>query len=113
MKTKNFFAELKRRKVYRVAVTYAIGGWLVIQIATQVFPPLELPNWTVQLVIAAVVLGFPIALILAWAFDITPEGIKRTDDEDSSRPILNRKVAEAPEKSIAVLPFDNFSDDIQ
>jgi serine/threonine-protein kinase len=113
VKRKNFFAELRRRKVYRLAVTYAIGGWLVIQIATQVFPPLELPNWTVKLVIAAVVLGFPVALTLAWAFDLTPEGIKRTDDEDSSRPISSRKVAEIPEKSIAVLPFDNFSDDIQ
>ena len=113
MKTTNFFAELKRRKVYRVAVTYAVIGWLVIQIATQVFPPLELPNWTVKLVIAAVALGLPIALILAWAFDITPEGIKRTDDEDSSRPRLSPKAAEIPEKSIAVLPFDNFSDDVQ
>jgi hypothetical protein len=61
---RNFFAELKRRKVYRLAVGYAVAGWLIIQIATQVFPPLDLPNWTIKLVITAVAIGFPIALIL-------------------------------------------------
>jgi TolB-like protein len=76
----NFFEELKRRNVYKVAVAYAIVGWLVVQIATQVFPFLEIPNWVVRLVIALVAIGFPIALIIAWAFELTPEGIKRTED---------------------------------
>jgi len=122
VKTKNFFAELKRRKVYRVAVGYAIVGWLLIQIATQVFPFFEIPMWVVRLVIVLLVLGFPVALLLSWAFDLTPEGIRRTDDLDESPPqeVTDRSkstramhVAPPPEKSIAVLPFDNFSDDVQ
>jgi TolB-like protein len=76
----SFFSELKRRNVYKVAVAYAIVGWLLIQIATQVFPFLEIPNWVIRLVIALVAIGFPIALIIAWAFELTPEGIKRTED---------------------------------
>src|SRR5256884_6412873 len=80
MNQRNFFAELKRRNVYKVAVAYAIVGWLLIQIATQVFPFLEIPNWVVRLVIGLVAIGFPIALIIAWAFELTPEGIKRTED---------------------------------
>jgi len=76
----NFFAELKRRNVYKVAVAYAIVGWLLVQIATQVFPFLEIPNWIVRLVIVLVAAGFPIALVIAWAFELTPEGIKRTED---------------------------------
>src|SRR5438132_7158652 len=82
MKIDNFFAELKRRNVYKVAVAYAIVGSLLVQVATQVFPFLEIPNWVVRLVIALVVIGFPIALVLAWAFEATPEGIKRTEDVD-------------------------------
>src|SRR5437868_10305886 len=78
----NFFAELKRRNVYKVAVAYAVVGWLLVQIATQVFPFLEIPNWVVRLVIALVMIGFPIALVIAWAFEATPEGIKRTQDVD-------------------------------
>ena len=78
----SFFAELKRRNVYKVAVAYAIVGWLLIQIATQVFPFLEIPNWVVRLVIAVVAIGFPIALIIAWAFELTPQGIKRTEEAD-------------------------------
>jgi len=122
VKTKNFFAELKRRKVYRVAVAYAIVSWLLIQIATQVFPFFEIPMWVVRLVIVLLVLGFPVALLLAWAFDLTPEGIKRTDDlveappqktADSSKLTRATQSAPPPEKSIAVLPFDNFSDDVQ
>jgi TolB-like protein/Flp pilus assembly protein TadD len=122
VKTKNFFAELKRRKVYRVAVAYAVVGWLLIQIATQVFPFFEVPTWAVRLVIILLALGFPIALLLAWAFDLTPEGIKRTDDLDDSQPpasangpisIRTMSVISPPEKSIAVLPFENFSDDVQ
>jgi TolB-like protein/Flp pilus assembly protein TadD len=79
---KKFFAELKRRNVYKVAVAYAIVGWLLVQIATQVFPFLEIPTWVVRLVIVLVAAGFPIALVIAWAFELTPEGIKRTEDVD-------------------------------
>src|SRR5438477_2118311 len=74
----NFFAELKRRNVYKVAVAYAIVGWLLVQVATQVFPFLEIPNWVVRLVIALVAIGFPIALVIAWAFELTPEDRKST-----------------------------------
>src|SRR5881409_920708 len=83
MKSRNFFAELKRRNVYKVAVAYAVVGWLLVQVATQVFPFLEIPNWVVRLVIALVVIGFPIALVIAWAFEATPEGIKRTAVADA------------------------------
>lgn len=110
---RNFFAELKRRKVYRVAVAYAVVGWLIVQIATQVFPPLDIPNWIVRLVIAAVALGFPVAIALSWAFDITPQGIKRTDEVDAARAAAPSRAAPIPEKSIAVLPFENLSDDQQ
>ena len=78
----SFFGELKRRNVYKVAVAYAIVGWLLVQIATQVFPFLEIPNWVVRLVIVLVAIGFPIALVIAWAFELTPEGIKHTEDAD-------------------------------
>src|SRR5438067_12110055 len=83
MNPKSFFGELKRRNVYKVAVAYAVVAWLVTQIATQVFPFLEIPNWVVRLVIALVVIGFPVALIIAWAFEATPEGIKRTEVADA------------------------------
>ena len=82
MNLSSFFAELRRRNVYKVAVAYAVVGWLLVQVATQVFPFLEIPNWVVRLVIALVVIGFPIALVIAWAFEATPEGIKRTEDVD-------------------------------
>ena len=154
MKMDNFFAELKRRNVYKVAVAYAIVGWLLVQIATQVFPFLEIPSWVVRLVIALVALGFPIALTIAWAFEVTPEGIKRTEDVDAAATTPRRKhgwvyiaatgaallvglffvgrytasnragpgqaanppplepaAAAIPQKSIAVLPFENLSDD--
>ena len=78
----SFFAELKRRNVYKVAVAYAVVGWLLAQIATQIFPFLEIPNWVVRLVIVLIAIGFPIALVIAWAFEATPEGIKRTQDVD-------------------------------
>src|SRR3989475_12907282 len=78
----NFFAELKRRNVYKVAVAYAIVGWVIAQIATQIFPFLEIPSWVVRLVIVLIAIGFPIALVIAWAFEATPEGIKRTEDVD-------------------------------
>ncbi len=136
-----FFAELKRRNVYKVAVAYAIVGWLLVQVATQVFPFLEIPNWVVRLVIALVAVGFPIALVIAWAFELTPEGLKRTEDVDRATARQPRKyvwifvaaagaalsvglffigrytvrntagVSELPAKSIAVLPFDNLSRD--
>src|SRR5256885_5479475 len=79
---RNFFAELKRRNVYKVAVAYAVVGWLLVQIATQVFPFFEIPNWAVRLVVLAIVIGFPIALVIAWAFELTPEGLKRMEDVD-------------------------------
>src|SRR5436189_3330238 len=75
----NFFSELKRRNVYKVAVAYAVVGWLLIQVATQVFPFFEIPNWAVRLTVLAIVIGFPIALIIAWAFELTPGGIRRAD----------------------------------
>jgi len=82
LNSRSFFAELKRRNVYKVAVAYAVVGWLIAQIATQIFPFLEIPDWIVRLVIVLIAIGFPIALIIAWAFEATPEGIKRTEDVD-------------------------------
>src|SRR5437773_3386552 len=82
---RNFFAELKRRNVYKVAVAYAIVGWLLVQVATQVFPFFDIPNWAVRLVVLAIVIGFPIALAIAWAFEFTPQGLKRTEDVDLAR----------------------------
>ena len=77
MNPRTFLAELKRRHVYRVAIAYGVVAWLLIQVATQVFPFFEIPNWVVRLVVLSRVLGFPIALIIAWAFEMTPEGMKR------------------------------------
>jgi TolB-like protein/Flp pilus assembly protein TadD len=149
MKIDNFFAELKRRNVYKVAVAYAVVGWLLVQVATQVFPFFEIPNWAVRLVVLAIVIGFPIALVIAWAFELTPEGLKRTEDADRALEkrgkshawiyvvvvgaaisiglfLLGRYTATNPasaarteagtgssisQKSIAVLPFENLSDD--
>jgi TolB-like protein/Tfp pilus assembly protein PilF len=138
---KNFFAELKRRNVYKVAIAYAVVAWLLMQIATQVFPFLEIPNWAIRLVIMLLVLGFPIALIIAWAFELTPEGLRRTEAADVAPTrhsghrvwiyvviivgaisvglfLVGRYTslkqsggAELPEKSIAVLPFVNMSSD--
>src|SRR5687768_4211822 len=93
MNPKRFFAELKRRNVYRVAVAYAVVAWLLIQIATQVFPFFEIPNWAVRLVVLLLALGFPVALILAWAFELTPEGIQLTrsaQPEGASRSRMRR-----------------------
>ena len=113
MNATRFFSELKRRKVYRVAVGYAVLAWLLIQIATQVFPFFEIPAWTVRLVIVVLVFGFPVALFLSWAFDLTLGGIVRTDDiPQTSAPAPTAK-SPLPEKSIAVLPFENLSDDQQ
>src|ERR1700692_2389594 len=81
----SFFSELKRRNVYKVAVAYAVVGWLLVQVATQVFPFFEIPNWAVRLVVLAIVIGFPVALVIAWAFELTPEGLKRTEDVDLAK----------------------------
>lgn len=114
---KNFFTELKRRNVYKVAIAYAVVAWLLMQVASQIFPFFQIPNWTVRLVVLLLIIGFPVALILAWAFELTPEGIKRAEDVDVSKSItLSNLSKETPatraiEKSIAVLPFENFSED--
>src|SRR6266511_1622078 len=139
---RNFFGELKRRNVYKVAIAYAVVAWLLMQIASQIFPFFEIPNWAVRLVVLLLIIGFPVAMILAWAFELTPEGIKRAEDVDLSKsvrrqtgrkldffiiavlllvigilvfqrlhPNVSRAVSSSPEKSIAVLPFDNLSRD--
>lgn len=133
----SFFDELKRRKVYRVAVTYVVAAGGVIQLASAVFPAWDLPNWSLRLVIMLLLGGFPIALILAWAFDVTPQGIQATPaviSPANGRPhrrrnifllaalglavsllagffLLPRASAHRAEKSVAVLPFENFSED--
>src|SRR5437016_11767099 len=84
MNPNQFFGELRRRNVYKVAVAYAVVGWLLIQVATPVFPFLDIPSWAIRLVILLTALGFPIALIIAWAFELTPEGIRRTEDADAA-----------------------------
>src|SRR5213593_3211490 len=109
MNSRNFFAELKRRKVYSVAVTYAVVGWLLIQVVTQVFPPFEIPNWAERLVILAIIIGFPVALVLGWLFDFTRHGIIRTADLSSDARIEVSPPADSREKSIAVLPFNDLS----
>src|SRR4029453_13460989 len=92
MNPKKFFGELNRRNVYKVAIAYAVVAWLLMQIATQVFPFLEIPNWAIRLVIMLLVLGFPIVLIIAWAFELTPEGLKRTEvaDREPAKPSRNK-----------------------
>jgi TolB-like protein/tetratricopeptide (TPR) repeat protein len=92
MNVGNLLSELKRRNVYKVAVAYAVVGWVIAQIATQIFPFLEIPNWVVRLVIVLIAIGFPIAIVIAWAFEATPEGIKRTEDVDPAA------AARAPKK---------------
>src|SRR5436190_19432341 len=82
MSERNFFAELKRRNVYKVAVAYLVAGWALSQGIAQVFPVFEVPNWVIRLIVLLIVIGLPIALVLAWMFELTPEGIKRTEDVD-------------------------------
>jgi TolB-like protein/Tfp pilus assembly protein PilF len=130
-----FFEEVKRRKVYRVAVAYVIAAGGIIQLGSAAFPAWELPNWALRLVIVLLLVGFPIALILAWAFDVTPQGIRATPDVAVPRTHRRRNVimlvatgvivsaiagffllprissAHKIDKSIAVLPFENLSDD--
>jgi TolB-like protein/Flp pilus assembly protein TadD len=129
-----FFEEVKRRKVYRVAAAYIIAAGGIIQLASATFPAWELPSWALRLVILLVLAGFPIALILAWAFDITAQGIQATPDTAAPRTrrrrnivmliatgvvisaatgffLLPRVAAHKVDKSIAVLPFENLSDE--
>src|SRR5438874_7334374 len=125
----NFFEELQRRKVYRVAAAYIIAAGFIIQIGSAVFPAWELPNWTLRLVVVLLLMGFPIALILAWAYDVTPQGIRVTPGMHRRRNLilliatgvivsaaagfflLPRASARKIDKSIAVLPFQNLSDE--
>src|SRR5256886_11692009 len=79
----NFFAELKRRNVYKVAVAYIVAGWALSQGIAQVFPVFDVPNWAIRLVVLLIIMGLPVALVLAWAFEITPQGIKRTETADA------------------------------
>src|SRR5436190_18419328 len=155
MNPRNFFAELKRRNVYKVAVAYAVVAWLLIQAASILLPTFEAPSWVMKVFVVLVALGFPIALVIAWAFEMTPEGLKRTEDVSPNETIPQwskrkfaalmvtvaliaagllafqlfrlggtRSVASTvtaksedatarvpPEKSIAVLPFENLSED--
>lgn len=114
MNPKKFFAELRRRKVYSVAIAYLVGGWALAQGIAQVLPVFDIPNWVVRLVVLLIVLGFPVALVLSWFFDLTRYGIVRTPDLDTPRvdiiqsaPASNR--VDSGEKSIAVLPFNDLS----
>src|SRR6266705_2801667 len=141
MNPKSFFGELKRRNVYKVAVAYIVAGWALAQGIAQVFPVFDVPNWVVRLIVVLIVIGFPIALIFAWAFEITPEGLKRAEEAEampsSARPTNrtwiyvvvvgatisvalfflgrytaeNRIMSSGDKKSIAVLPFASLSDD--
>ena len=126
-----FFEELQRRKVYRVAAAYIIAAGFIIQIGSAVFPAWDLPNWTLRLVVVFLLIGFPIALILAWAYDVTPQGIRATPAPTTHRRrniyllvaagiivssvagffLLPRASARKIEKSIAVLPFQSLSDE--
>lgn len=113
---KRFYRELKRRKVIRVAVAYLIASWLIVEVASVTFPELLLPEWSVRLVIALVAVGFPVAILLAWAFDITPDKGAPPDDEDVPalpEPKHDAANPAAPSTidSIAVLPFTNLSSD--
>ncbi len=148
MNSRNFFSELKRRNVYKVAVAYVVVAWLLIQAASILFPTFEAPPWVMKVFVAVIVFGFPIALVFSWAFEITPEGLKREEEVSADesitkhtgrkivgitvilaviatglfvfqllRPRLTNTtvsstaVTPLPEKSVAVLAFDNMSDD--
>ena len=147
MNPSNFLAELKRRNVYKVAVAYIVAGWALSQGIAQVFPVFDVPNWVIRLIVLLIILGFPVAIVFAWVFELTPEGIKRTEVADAMPPTTGYKkrawiyivvigailsiglfllgrysavngaprhseaATEMPQKSIAVLPFDNLSRD--
>jgi TolB-like protein/lipopolysaccharide biosynthesis regulator YciM len=106
---RKFLAELKRRRVYSVAIAYVVGGWALAQGIAQVFPVFDIPNWIVRLVVLLIVLGFPAALLLSWFFDLTRYGIVRTRDLESEAKIDIVPSASSTEKSIAVLPFNDLS----
>jgi hypothetical protein len=89
----SFFSELKRRNVYKVAVAYVVAGWALAQGIAQVFPVFDVPNWVVRLIVALIVIGFPIALIFAWVFEITPEGLKRAEYADAMPQSARRRIA--------------------
>src|SRR6202162_5921738 len=138
----SFFSELKRRNVYKVAVAYIVAGWALSQGIAQVFPVFDIPNWAIRLIVLLIILGLPIALVLAWMFEVTSQGIKRTETADAMPAakkkyvwiyvfvigaavsiglfLLGRYSAQTPrqteagamsQKSIAVLPFDNLSEE--
>src|SRR5215471_4890193 len=148
MSNRNFFAELKRRNVYKVAVAYAVVSWLLIQAASILFPTFEAPPWAMKVFVAVIALGFPVALVFSWAFEITPEGLKHESEIEAGSSIthhtgrklvgitifvaviatalfvfqllrphltstdgLSASVNAVSEKSVAVLAFDNLSDD--
>src|SRR6266702_4079269 len=90
MNPDNFFAELKRRNVYKVAIAYVVAGWALAQGIAQVFPVFDIPNWIIRLIVLLIILGLPIALVLAWTFEITPQGIKRTEIADAM-PVATRR----------------------
>src|SRR6058998_3358147 len=140
---KNFFAELKRRNVYRAAVAYGVVAWFLTQLTTQVFPFFEIPNSAIRFVVIVLAIGFPIAMCLSWLYELTPEGIVRSEDLDpvkarsarrvtgrildfiiigvlllviamliyERRPFRTSAGESIPEKSIAVLPFENLSEE--
>jgi adenylate cyclase len=147
MKVDNFFAELKRRNVYKVAIAYIVGGWALSQGVAQVFPVFDVPSSAIRAIVLLIIVGLPVALVLAWTFELTPQGIKRTETADAmpadakpkkyvwiyivvisgaisiglfllgrysasnSGSAARRETATVPGKSIAVLPFENLSDD--
>src|SRR5262245_32012035 len=144
MNLPQFFAELKRRNVYKVAVAYIVGGWALAQGVAQVLPVFSVPNWVIQALVLLIILGLPVALGLAWAFELTPEGLKRTEEVDEAAAAAHKKRAwiyvvivgavvsiglfflgrysaaptqnaavDTSVKSVAVLPFENLSDDKQ
>ena len=139
MNPKAFFGELKRRNVYKVAVAYAVAGWALSQGIAQVFPVFDVPNWAIRSIVVLIIIGLPIALVLAWMFELTPQGIKRAETADAMAATSRRNkrawiyvvvigglvsiglfflgrytaptLTPLPAKSIAVLPFENLSED--
>jgi TolB-like protein len=121
MSIKTFFRELRRRSVFKVAIIYAVVGWLLVQVAVNAFPYLLLPDWTVTFVIALVIIGFPVAIVLAWAYELTPEGVRltvpanlaaQTQKTAVSGPgpqlaLAGPPASETAAASISVLPFQN------
>src|SRR5215212_3916820 len=145
MNGRNFFSELRRRNVYKVAVAYLVGGWALAQGIAQVLPVFDVPNWGIRVIVMLIVVGFPVALVLAWVFEFTPEGLKRTDVADAMPQTVrqqkhawiyvvvvgavlsvglfclgrysaggkNTSSQKTATESVAVLPFDNLSQDPQ